>query len=91
MVEVSLKTVNNYGENLLHVVAANGCSRIVKEILEKEICDINRKNVFGWTPLMQAIRNGKIDCVKILLANGANITEATYLGNIFILFHYNFF
>ncbi|XP_033229845.1 uncharacterized protein LOC117181362 isoform X2 [Belonocnema kinseyi] len=75
----SLKSVNNYGENLLHLGAANGYFRIVKQILEKGACDIDRKNVFGWTPLMQAIRNGKINCAEILLANGANVTESTYL------------
>ena len=81
---ISLNTVNNYGENLLHIGAANGCSRIIREILKREkICSLDRRNLFGWTPLMQAIRNGKIDCVKILLANGASAAESNYLGYLF--------
>lgn len=74
--------MNNYGENLLHISAANDCFRIVKEILsqKKNRCVIDRKNKFGWTPLMQAIRNGNIDTVKMLLEKNANIDDATYLG-----------
>lgn len=78
----SLNAVNNYDENLLHISAANGCSRIVKEILNRqENCRvIDRKNKFGWTPLMQAIRNGNIESVKLLLEKKANVDEVTYLG-----------
>ncbi|XP_043483795.1 uncharacterized protein LOC122511931 [Leptopilina heterotoma] len=78
--ENSLKTVNNYGETLLHIAASNGCGKIVEEILKKSCFEIDHKNVFGWTPLTQAIRNGKIDCVKILIDNGANVNHVTYLG-----------
>ncbi|KAM0731393.1 Ankyrin repeat and SAM domain-containing protein 6 [Formica fusca] len=78
----SMNTVNNYDENLLHVSAANDCFRIVKEILnQKENCHvIDRKNKFGWTPLMQAIRNGNIDTVKLLLEKDIEVDKVTYLG-----------
>jgi ankyrin repeat protein len=77
-----LNTINNYDENLLHISAANGCTEVVKEILnqEKNCCKINRKNKFGWTPLMQAIRNGNIDIVKLLLEKNASVDDSTYLG-----------
>ncbi|EZA58292.1 hypothetical protein DMN91_006004 [Ooceraea biroi] len=78
----SLNTVSNYDENLLHTSAANGCSEIVKEILnQKKNCRIvDRKNKFGWTPLMQAIRNGNVDTVKLLSEKNASVGELTYLG-----------
>ncbi|XP_067203042.1 uncharacterized protein TrpRS-m isoform X2 [Linepithema humile] len=78
----TLNAVNSYGENLLHISAANDCFRIVKEILsqKKNRLVIDRKNKFGWSPLMQAIRNGNIDTVKMLLEKNANIDDATYLG-----------
>lgn len=77
-----MNAVNNYDENLLHTSAANDCFRIVKEILkQKENCHvIDRKNKFGWTPLMQAIRNGNIDTVKLLLEKDAEVDKVTYLG-----------
>ncbi|CAD1480967.1 unnamed protein product, partial [Heterotrigona itama] len=80
--EYTLNTVNSYGENLLHISAANGCLDIVKEIFRKHDCSqiIDRKNKFGWTPLMLAIRNKHIEMVKYLLQKDANINESTYLG-----------
>ncbi|XP_076668062.1 uncharacterized protein LOC143368835 isoform X1 [Andrena cerasifolii] len=79
--EYTLNTVNSYGENLLHISAANGCLNITKEILRKQnICVIDRKNKFGWTPLMLAIRNRDIQTVKFLLKKNANVNESTYLG-----------
>ncbi|XP_071556145.1 uncharacterized protein Trprs-m [Temnothorax nylanderi] len=78
----TLNAVNNYDENLLHVSAANGCLGIVREILDqKENCRVvDRKNNFGWTPLMQAIRNGNVDTVKLLLEKNADVNQMTYLG-----------
>ena len=79
--EYTLNTVNSYGENLLHISAANGCLNITKEILRKQnSCVIDRKNKFGWTPLMLAIRNRDIQMVKFLLKKNANVNESTYLG-----------
>ena len=79
--EYTLNTVNSYGENLLHISAANGCLNITKEILQKQnTCVIDRKNKFGWTPLMLAIRNRDIQTVKFLLKKNANVNESTYLG-----------
>lgn len=77
-----MNTVNSYDENLLHVSATNGCYEIVKTILEQEESRraVDRKNKFGWTPLMQAIRNGDIDTVKLLLENKSNVDDSTYLG-----------
>lgn len=80
----NLNTVNNYDENLLHISAANGCYEIAKKILDRQkSCRIiNRKNKFGWTPLMQAIRNGDVDTVKLLLDKNSSVNESTYLGKI---------
>lgn len=80
--EYTLNRVNSYGENLLHISAANGCLDIAKEIFRKHDSRqiIDRKNKFGWTPLMLAIRNKHIKMVKYLLQNNANINESTYLG-----------
>lgn len=80
--EYTLNAVNNYGENLLHISAAYGCCNIIKELLKKKENHqiINRKNNFGWTPLMQAIRNRNIDTVKLLLEQKSNVNDSTYLG-----------
>ncbi|XP_043278082.1 ankyrin repeat and SAM domain-containing protein 3-like isoform X1 [Venturia canescens] len=77
----SLDTVNNYGDDLLHVTAANGCYFVIKEILKKhDDCDIDKRNDNGWSPLMLAIRNGNVESVKLLLDNGCNPEQSTYQG-----------
>ncbi|KZC04277.1 PREDICTED: uncharacterized protein LOC107186153 [Dufourea novaeangliae] len=80
--DYTLNTENSYGENLLHISAANGCFDIIKEILQKESARnvINRKNKFGWTPLMLAVRNRDEKTVKFLLERNANVNDSTYLG-----------
>ncbi|XP_043580758.1 LOW QUALITY PROTEIN: uncharacterized protein LOC122566896 [Bombus pyrosoma] len=80
--EYTLNKVNSYGENLLHISAANGCIDITKEIFRKHDCChiIDRKNKFGWTPLMLAIRNRNIKMAKFLLQRNANVNESTDLG-----------
>lgn len=77
-----MNAINNYDENLLHISAANGCLGIVREILEQKenYRIIDRKNKFGWTPLMQAIRNRNTDTVKLLLERNADVNQMTYLG-----------
>lgn len=83
LLEYTLNTVNSYGENILHISAANGCLNVAKEILRNQNSGvIDRKNKFGWTPLMLAIRNRDIQMVKFLLKNNANVNESTYLGEL---------
>ncbi|XP_015588126.1 uncharacterized protein LOC107264413 [Cephus cinctus] len=77
--DYSLNATNAYGNNILHTSATNGCNEIIKEIIKKP-CRIDQKNKFGWTPLMQAIRNKNVETVKLLLKNNSNVNESTYLG-----------
>ena len=42
--------------------------------------DVDNANPTGWTPLVQAGYSGRVDCVKLLLDNGAD-TEARGLDN----------
>lgn len=77
-----LCAVNNYGDNLLHLSATNGCNSVIEEIFKKKAYnDIDPKNDCGWTPLMQAIRNGNVETVKTLLANGCSPEESKSGGN----------
>ena len=41
---------------------------------------LDRTNLYGWTPLMQAARYGHEDVVLHLLNNKAKITATTPLG-----------
>ena len=37
-------------------------------------------NRYGWSPLMQACREGHFECVKLLLQNGADPSICNLLG-----------
>jgi ankyrin repeat protein len=92
--DYSLNIVNRYKENIVHISAANNCVEIIKCILQNhdKKC-LERKNAFGWTPLMQAIRNENTQMVKFLLNLGVIVNDFSFLGiqiivYVFILFYF---
>ena len=87
LIGYSLNVVNRYKENILHTCAANDCVDIIKYIIQNnENQYIHRKNAFGWTPLMQAIRNENVEAVTCLLELGAIVNDFSFLGKLFYLF-----
>ncbi|MFN0024776.1 MAG: ankyrin repeat domain-containing protein [Parvularculaceae bacterium] len=42
--------------------------------------DVNHKNLYGWTPLHQAVQNVRPDIVRLLVAHGADVNLANKLG-----------
>lgn len=61
--------------------AANDCVDILKCILQK--CDtkyLEKKNSFGWTPLMQAVRNENSEMVNFLLSKNVIVNDFSFLG-----------
>lgn len=67
------------GDTLLHFAAGTGRYNLLIKYLNAGN-DINVVNNLGWTPLMQACRNGHYSCVKFLIENGANIEANNYFG-----------
>ena len=65
----------------MHVSAANNCTEIIKYILQNHDKNcLNHKNAFGWTPLMQAIRNQNLEMVKLLLHSNVIVNDFSFLG-----------
>lgn len=61
--------------------AANDCVDILKCILQKyDAQHLEKKNSFGWTPLMQAVRNESTETVKFLLSKNVVVNDFSYLG-----------
>jgi len=73
---------NNHGETVLHIAAKSRNAPVLHLVLENLKKDIsyNKENVLGirewsgrmYTALHCAVRAGDADCVKLLLAAGAN-------------------
>jgi uncharacterized protein len=43
--------------------------------------DVNHRNVWGWSPLHQAVQNVRLEIVRLLIAHGADVNLANKLGN----------
>jgi ankyrin repeat protein len=63
----------------LILASEKGFTDIVKLFLEKDV-DVNAKNSFGKTPLMEAACNEHREIVELLIANGADIEATTRIG-----------
>lgn len=48
------------------------------KFLVKNLCQINAKDLFGYTPLHYAVLVNNIDIVNCLLDNGANVNAQGY-------------
>ena len=53
--------------------AANGLVEIVRESLQKKLCDVNCQDSRGWTALMNAADNGHKDIAHILIRHNCNV------------------
>ncbi|CAH8520026.1 unnamed protein product [Schistosoma mattheei] len=60
------------GRTLIHYAADYGQKEIC-DYLIRNGADINVNDSFGVTPLLAAIYEGHIDCVSLLLNNGAKL------------------
>ncbi len=63
---------NNVGDTLLTDAVKNSGKFDLQHLLENK-ANINAPAANGWTPLMHAVFEGKIDIVKYLIEKGANI------------------
>ena len=59
----------------LHTSCAVGCGSRVKELLADgiEVCDLDKPNCEGWTPLMYCSYVGHKDLVELLLDNSVDV------------------
>ena len=77
--------INEYGQSLLALAAADACEEIIKELLDNG-ADVNIQNEHGWTALMWASRHGFNRIVYLLLKHGANPFIKNSAGNNAIYF-----
>ncbi|GAB1200769.1 hypothetical protein APSETT444_010148 [Aspergillus pseudonomiae] len=66
-----LNVADNAGNTPLQIASLEGCAPIVKFLLDSG-CEIDTKNIDKDTPLIDAVENGHLDVIKLLLAAGAN-------------------
>ena len=58
------------------------CSSLRLRLIEDEKLDVNLRHPLGWTPLLVAVINNKIECVRYLLSKGADPNQADEFSNL---------
>ena len=67
------------GRQLIHCAADYGQKDILEYLLSQG-ADVNSPDTHGITPLLNAVFEGHTECVKLLLAKGADKTTKTPSG-----------
>lgn len=70
-----------YHETLLHYVSENGLIEVLRELLQ-QTCNLNAKSIFDRTPLHLAVECRNDECVKLLIAAGADVTGVSFVKNL---------
>ena len=60
--------IDSKGRNLISIACIDGANKILKFLLNINI-DPNKLDIYRFTPLMNAILNERVECIKILLAS----------------------
>lgn len=68
-----------FGDYPLHI-AATRCDVSEIEILLNAGAELNAKGENGYTPLMNAVEQGSLDCVKLFVDSGANLENTNDEG-----------
>lgn len=71
--KIDVKHLNNKGENLLHFVAKQKAPEFISFLLESSFFDINSKDNFGNTPLINACNTNNTELAKILIKQGGKL------------------
>jgi hypothetical protein len=68
------------GDSALIIACARGYLEISKLLMNSEAINVNATNNQKTTPLIAAARNGHSAIVKLLIANGADISSSDWEG-----------
>ena len=71
---------DDYGWGFLHYAVVRNNFDVVNALLKTEI-DVNLKSIDGETPLFLAVQFERLEMVKKLLQNGADVNVVDSLGN----------
>lgn len=74
---------DNLWQNAYHITAKRGYTHLLYELLHYK-GDIDAYDMTGRTPLIWALQDGNVDCIRLLLASGANpfITQTEFLSKV---------
>ena len=65
------------GSTEAHRYANHGDYEKLKQVLDKNAALVNKRDRNGWTPLHEAVREGDLDVIALLLERGADVNART--------------
>lgn len=65
--------------NAIQVAIKGGNLGVAEWLVENEICDLNHQNIYGKTPLNDAVDASDIELLKLLIKHGAKIRREIYI------------
>ncbi|XP_021941374.1 serine/threonine-protein kinase TNNI3K-like [Zootermopsis nevadensis] len=73
-----LNVQDNSGRIVLHIAAGHsGNSSILLKLFLHHRSVVNTRNIDSWTPLHEAAYNGSVECMEVLVGNGADVNAVT--------------
>lgn len=73
-ININIKDYDYLNRHLIHWACFHNLLDIIKLLIDKG-ADIHVKNSSGWTPIMEASRNGYFEIVELLVSKGANVND----------------
>eukprot|EP00461_Guttulinopsis_vulgaris_P004584 UN04586 len=74
--------IDTIGNTALHYAAASGCIQIVKDILSRNVINVEAINVYGFTPFLSAAIHGQFEVMQLLSTTAkVNTRVKDNLGN----------
>jgi ankyrin repeat protein len=73
-ININIKDYYYYSRYLIHWACFHNLVDLVELLIDKG-ADIHVKNSSGWTPIMEASRNGYFEIVELLVSKGANVND----------------
>lgn len=65
------------GSTDAHRFANLGDYEALKRVLDKNAALVNKRDTNGWTPLHEAVRDGNLDVIALLIDRGADVNART--------------
>ncbi|CAG7823677.1 unnamed protein product [Allacma fusca] len=67
------KIKDEFGRTALHIASSTGRPKVVEWLVKREGCDVNVKDLSGYTPLHRSIYFGHLDCARTLIRLDASL------------------
>ena len=73
-----INKLDNLGRTALHYAASLGDLRMLRLLLTISGIEVNRRDSEGCTPFHKAVEIAKLECMKELVSNGANVSVPNF-------------